>query len=84
MSVRDREDDEEYSIESSGIDNQETKPASAGCSGQVNALVSYYQGRWTDEEHDKFIEGLSMFGKDWRRIEEFIGSRTCAQIRSHA
>ncbi len=25
-----------------------------------------------------------MFGKDWRRIEEYIGSRTCAQIRSHA
>ena len=25
-----------------------------------------------------------MFGKDWRSIEEHIGSRTCAQIRSHA
>ena len=43
-----------------------------------------YQGRWTQEEHDKFLEGLKLFGKDWRRIEEYIGSRTCAQIRSHA
>lgn len=43
-----------------------------------------YQGRWTQEEHDKFLEGLKLFGKDWRQIEEFIGSRTCAQIRSHA
>jgi len=78
VSVRDHEDDDEYSIESSGLDNQETNPASGGYSGQVNAVGSQYQGRWTQEEHDKFIEGLQMFGKDWRRIEEFIGSRTCA------
>lgn len=43
-----------------------------------------YSGRWTQEEHDKFLEGLKLFGKDWRQIEEHIGSRTCAQIRSHA
>ena len=40
VSVREREDDEEYSIESSGLDNQETNPASGGCSGQVNAVGS--------------------------------------------
>lgn len=25
-----------------------------------------------------------MFGKDWRLIEEHIGTRSCSQIRSHA
>jgi hypothetical protein len=25
-----------------------------------------YQGRWTQEEHEKFLEGLKLFGKDWR------------------
>jgi len=25
-----------------------------------------------------------MYGKDWRLIEEHIGTRTCSQIRSHA
>lgn len=25
-----------------------------------------------------------MFGKDWRLIEEHIGTRNCSQIRSHA
>ena len=53
-------------------------------SGGIANLGSQYQGRWTQEEHDKFIEGLKLFGKDWRRIEEHIGSRTCSQIRSHA
>ena len=36
-----------------------------GCGG-----LSGSQGRWTDEEHDKFLEGMRLFGKDWRRIEE--------------
>ena len=25
-----------------------------------------------------------MFGKDWKKVEDFIGTRTGAQIRSHA
>jgi len=30
------------------------------------------------------MEGLRLFGKNWRKVEEFIGTRTGAQIRSHA
>lgn len=25
-----------------------------------------------------------MFGKDWKKVEDYIGTRTGAQIRSHA
>ncbi|XP_020199312.1 protein REVEILLE 6 isoform X3 [Aegilops tauschii subsp. strangulata] len=43
---------------------------------------------WTDPEHDKFIEALLLFDRDWRKIEAFVGSKTviqfCSQIRSHA
>lgn len=42
------------------------------------------KGRWTDAEHNRFIEALRRFGKDWYRVEEFIGTRSSAQIRSHA
>jgi hypothetical protein len=35
-------------------------------------------GRWTSKEHSRFLEGLNLFGKDWRKIEEFIGTRTGA------
>lgn len=41
-------------------------------------------GRWTSEEHRLFIEGLAKYGKDWKKIEEFIQTRDGAQIRSHA
>jgi SHAQKYF class myb-like DNA-binding protein len=42
------------------------------------------QGRWTEKEHQRFLEGLKLYDKDWRRIEKHIGTRTCSQIRSHA
>lgn len=48
-------------------------------------------GRWTNEEHEKFllgtyhlILGLQLYGKDWKKIEGLIGSRSCSQVRSHA
>lgn len=41
-------------------------------------------GRWSKEEHEKFIESLHLFGKDWKKVESHIGTRSGAQIRSHA
>ncbi|EGR30260.1 myb-like DNA-binding shaqkyf class family protein, putative [Ichthyophthirius multifiliis] len=41
-------------------------------------------GRWTQDEHKKFIEGINMYGKNWKVIEQHIGTRTGSQIRSHA
>lgn len=39
---------------------------------------------WTEMEHDKFIEALHLFDRDWKKIEAFVGSKTVVQIRSHA
>lgn len=39
---------------------------------------------WTEQEHDKFLEALQLFDRDWKKIEAFIGSKTVIQIRSHA
>ncbi|CAM9595660.1 unnamed protein product, partial [Hapterophycus canaliculatus] len=42
-------------------------------------------GRWTKEEHEKFLMGLEACGKDWVAINErFVPSRTVTQIRTHA
>lgn len=41
-------------------------------------------GRWTKEEHERFIEGIRKYGKNWKKVEEFVGTRNGAQIRSHA
>lgn len=47
-------------------------------------IDSSLQGRWTNEEHRLFLEGIRLFKRDWRSIEKHIGTRTCSQIRSHA
>ncbi|GAB2271749.1 hypothetical protein Dimus_006579 [Dionaea muscipula] len=39
---------------------------------------------WSEQEHDKFLEALQLFDRDWKKIEAFIGSKTVIQIRSHA
>ncbi|CAN6564876.1 unnamed protein product [Malus baccata var. baccata] len=39
---------------------------------------------WSEPEHDKFLEALQLFDRDWKKIEAFIGSKTVIQIRSHA
>ena len=41
-------------------------------------------GRWTKAEHLKFLEGLKLYGKNWRKIQLHVGTRTTTQARSHA
>lgn len=41
-------------------------------------------GRWTHEEHQAFLRGLKIYGREWKKVAEAIPTRTSAQIRSHA
>mmetsp|Transcript_21023 Transcript_21023/g.66039 ORF Transcript_21023/g.66039 Transcript_21023/m.66039 type:complete len:363 (+) Transcript_21023:190-1278(+) len=41
-------------------------------------------GRWTDEEHTRFLQGLELFGKKWTKVADIVGTRTTVQVRSHA
>lgn len=48
--------------------------ASAGMNG----------GRWTEQEHQSFLAGLRLYGREWKKVASKIKTRTSAQIRSHA
>lgn len=41
-------------------------------------------GKWTEEEHQRFLEAIELFGNIWKKVETYIGTRSTAQIRSHA
>ena len=46
--------------------------------------VTFQSGKWTDEEHEKFIEGILNYGNEWKKVQQIIKTRSSTQARSHA
>jgi SHAQKYF class myb-like DNA-binding protein len=45
---------------------------------------SFRNGRWTHDEHFRFIEAMLLYGNDWKKVQKHIGTRSPTQARSHA
>lgn len=45
---------------------------------------SVQSGRWTDAEHELFLNGLAVYGREWKKVAVHIPTRTSTQCRSHA
>lgn len=56
----------------------------ANSSNEEHSHTVGYNGRWTDEEHNKFLDALRRFGKNWNKVHKYVGTRSSAQTRSHA
>jgi len=41
-------------------------------------------GRWTSDEHSRFIEAINQFGREWDKVQAVVKTRSLAQVRSHA
>ena len=46
--------------------------------------TKYNTGRWTQEEHLKFIDGILEYGNEWKKVQSLIKTRSSTQARSHA
>ena len=62
--------------------NYEIKLNSSNKTGDINGS-EFKEGKWTDEEHEKFIEGILIFGTEWKKVQEIIKTRSSEQARSH-
>ena len=56
------------------INGEKRKPEGIDC----------HEGKWTSGEHTRFLEALELYGNCWKAVENYIGTRSCGQIRSHA
>lgn len=41
-------------------------------------------GRWTEDEHQKFLGLMATYGRSWTKISQCMESRSEPQVRSHA
>ena len=37
-------------------------------------------GRWTTEEHDRFVEAYNRYGNDWKSVSLFVKTRSMTQV----
>ena len=56
---------------------------SADQAGEEDGKI-YQQGRWTQYEHLIFLACIIHFGRDWKKIEYHVQTRSSSQARSHA
>jgi len=50
----------------------------------INNNSQFHTGRWTEEEHRKFIDGILEYGNEWKKVQQIIKTRSSTQARSHA
>lgn len=43
----------------------------------------FNEGKWSKEEHDKFLEGIELYGMNWKKVKKLVDIRTLIQVRSH-
>ena len=62
------------------------KSALGGLGSKIDGSMSGEEttGRWTPDEHRLFLEGIMLYGKDWKKMQPLIKTRTLVQIRTHA
>lgn len=50
--------------------------------GNVNHSIR--GGRWSADEHERFLEGFRIHGHKWKRVQQVVQTRSVTQVRTHA
>ncbi|CAH0517873.1 unnamed protein product [Peronospora belbahrii] len=63
--------------------DQEMDSTAADTHGGI-ATQSIRGGRWTVDEHERFLEGFRIHGHKWKRVQHVVRTRSVTQVRTHA
>ena len=66
------------------LDESSSLNKSSNVSNRKKKSEGHEHGRWTPEEHDLFLEGLMLYGNEWKSVQGHIKTRSATQARSHA
>lgn len=50
----------------------------------ITGKTMFNNGRWTFEEHKRFVYAILNYGNEWKTVQNEIKSRTSTQSRSHS
>ncbi|PUZ64180.1 hypothetical protein GQ55_3G122900 [Panicum hallii var. hallii] len=58
--------------------------SSAGKKPRKPYKITRPREMWAADEHGRFLHALLLFGRDWKPVAQFVGTKTATQVRSHA
>ena len=61
---------------------EESKRSMQGDSGAGEGEREH-TGKWSEEEHQRLLEALHKFGNQWKKVSQYVRTRSTTQIRSH-
>ena len=64
--------------------NIESKREETNIYSSTESGMKFNEGRWTKEEHKKFLKGMMIYGNNWKMVHTIIKTRSSSQARSHA
>ena len=41
------------------------------------------EGRWSEPEHERFLQAVELYGKDFQQVADYVRTRTKTQCRTH-
>ncbi|ETO72383.1 hypothetical protein F444_11503 [Phytophthora nicotianae P1976] len=63
-------------------DQEAENTATSTRGGNINQPIR--GGRWTADEHERFLEGFRIHGHKWKRVQQVVRTRSVTQVRTHA
>jgi len=60
---------QDFSSKSSAIAPKKSEAHKAIADVKAEENLSKSTGRWTREEHFRFLEALKIYGKEWKRVQ---------------
>jgi len=68
----------------SNINTEENSVSEEPKKTENHRVINNPLGTYSPEEEQRFLEGIELYGRDWKNLTNYIGTRNSKSVRSHA